>query len=106
MISGRGLGHQAERSTNSNPFQASNVNLSLVQFREALAKCGYGLIGQTEEIAPATKNLRAARRYRHGRQSIFDLCFHHEQELAEGIDALVLDVKTRFGRVHEEEFRR
>ena len=58
-----------------------------------------GMIGQTAEIAPGgQKDLRAARRYGNGRKSVWLICASiMSKKLAEGIDGLVLDVKTGSG---------
>jgi pyrimidine-nucleoside phosphorylase/thymidine phosphorylase len=74
------------------------VNLSLAQFREALVNCGCGLIGQTEEIAPADKKIYALRDVTGTVDNPFLICASiMSKKLAEGIDALVLDVKTGSG---------
>jgi pyrimidine-nucleoside phosphorylase len=98
MISGRGLGHTGGTLDKLESIPGFNVNLSLAQFREALAKCGCGLIGQTEEIAPADKKIYALRDVTGTVDNPFLICASiMSKKLAEGIDALVLDVKTGSG---------
>jgi pyrimidine-nucleoside phosphorylase len=98
MISGRGLGHTGGTLDKLESISGFNVNLSLAQFREALAKCGCGLIGQTEEIAPADKKIYALRDVTGTVDNPFLICASiMSKKLAEGIDALVLDVKTGSG---------
>ncbi len=98
MISGRGLGHTGGTLDKLESIAGFNVNLSLAQFREALAKCGCGLIGQTEEIAPADKKIYALRDVTGTVDNPFLICASiMSKKLAEGIDALVLDVKTGSG---------
>src|SRR5580693_5415082 len=98
MISGRGLGHTGGTLDKLESIPGFNVNLSLAQFREALAKVGCGLIGQTEEIAPADKKIYALRDVTATVDNPFLICASiMSKKLAEGIDALVLDVKTGSG---------
>src|SRR6202161_2576480 len=98
MISGRGLGHTGGTLDKLESISGFNVNLSLAQFREALVKVGCGLIGQTEEIAPADKKIYALRDVTGTVDNPFLICASiMSKKLAEGIDALVLDVKTGSG---------
>lgn len=98
MISGRGLGHSGGTLDKLESIPGFNVNLSLREFRAVLEKCGCGLIGQTPEIAPADKKLYALRDVTSTVESPALICGSiMSKKLAEGIDALVLDVKTGNG---------
>jgi pyrimidine-nucleoside phosphorylase len=98
MISGRGLGHTGGTLDKLESIPGFNVNLSLGQFRSVLRECGMGLIGQTAEIAPADKKIYALRDATSTVESIGLICASiMSKKLAEGIDALVLDVKTGSG---------
>src|SRR5271168_2429946 len=98
MISGRGLGHTGGTLDKLESIPGFNVNLSLDQFRMVLRECGMGLIGQTAEIAPADKKIYALRDATGTVESIGLICASiMSKKLAEGIDALVLDVKTGSG---------
>jgi len=98
MISGRGLGHTGGTLDKLEAIPGFNVNLSLVDFRRVLGECGMGLIGQTAEIAPADKKIYALRDVTSTVENIGLICASiMSKKLAEGIDALVLDVKTGSG---------
>jgi pyrimidine-nucleoside phosphorylase len=98
MISGRGLGHTGGTLDKLESIPGFNVNLSLDQFRHVLRACGMGLIGQTAEIAPADKKIYALRDATSTVESMGLICASiMSKKLAEGIDALVLDVKTGSG---------
>jgi pyrimidine-nucleoside phosphorylase len=98
MISGRGLGHSGGTLDKLESIPGFNVNLSLSEFRRVLETCGCALIGQTAEIAPADKKIYALRDVTGTVESPALICASiMSKKLAEGIDALVLDVKTGSG---------
>ncbi|HTQ61711.1 MAG TPA: thymidine phosphorylase [Candidatus Solibacter sp.] len=98
MISGRGLGHTGGTLDKLESIPGFNVNLSLEDFFNVLRECGMGLIGQTAEIAPADKKIYALRDATSTVENVGLICASiMSKKLAEGIDALVLDVKTGSG---------
>ena len=97
MISGRGLGHSGGTLDKLESIPGFNVNLTLDEYRAQVAAVGCALIGQTKDLAPSDKKLYALRDVTATVECIPLICGSiMSKKLAEGIDALVLDVK--FGR--------
>ena len=98
MISGRGLGHTGGTLDKLESIPGFRVQLSLAEFRRVLASCGLGLIGQTPEIAPADRRLYALRDVTATVASLPLIAASiMSKKMAEGVDALVLDVKCGDG---------
>jgi pyrimidine-nucleoside phosphorylase len=103
MISGRGLGHTGGTLDKLEAIKGYNVRLSTDEFRQIIKKCGFAMAGQTAEIAPADKKIYALRDAT-ATVSYIPLIVASimSKKLAEGLDALVLDVKTGSGAFIEE----
>ncbi len=98
MISGRGLGHTGGTLDKLEAIPGYSTNLSLSDYKKVLKKSGLVLIGQTKEIAPADKLIYALRDVTATVESIPLITGSiMSKKLAEGIDGLVLDVKTGSG---------
>ncbi|HVF46581.1 MAG TPA: thymidine phosphorylase [Pyrinomonadaceae bacterium] len=98
MISGRGLGHTGGTLDKLQSIPGYNVNLTFPQFKKVLKACGFALGGQTKHIAPADKKIYALRDATATVPYIpMIVASIMSKKLAEGLDALVLDVKTGSG---------
>ena len=98
MISGRGLGHTGGTLDKLESIEGYNVNLSTEEFKRIVKKCGFAMTGQTAEIAPADRKIYSLRDATATVESIpLIVASIMSKKLAEGLDALVLDVKTGSG---------
>lgn len=102
MISGRGLGHTGGTLDKLESIPGYNVNLTTSQFKEVIEKCGFAMCGQTPEIVPADKKIYSIRDATATVPYIpLIVASIMSKKLAEGLNALVLDVKTGNGAFME-----
>jgi len=104
MISGRGLGHTGGTLDKLESIPGFSTSLDIPAYRSQLADLGVVMIGQTAEIAPADRKLYALRDVTATVEFIpFIAASILSKKLAEGIDALVLDVKYGSGAFMQDE---
>lgn len=104
MISGRSLGHTGGTLDKLESIPGLNTRLSLQRFGEVIAQCGFSMIGQTEHLVPADRILYALRDHTGTVESPYLITASiMSKKLAEGLNGLVLDVKTGTGAFMQRE---
>ena len=103
MMSGRGLGHTGGTLDKLESIPGFVTGLDPERFREILTKHGLVLAGQSETLAPADHKLYSIRDASGTVPSIPLIASSiMSKKLAEGLDGLLLDVKTGAGALIKE----
>jgi pyrimidine-nucleoside phosphorylase len=100
MMSGRGLGHTGGTLDKLEAIPGFRTGLTIDEMRAVLKKTGCVMISQTAQVAPADRKLYALRDVTATVESIPLICASIlSKKIAEGIGALVLDVKSARARL-------
>ncbi len=98
MLSGRSLGHTGGTLDKLETIPGYQTDIPLYKFKTIVDTVGISMIGQTEDICPADKKMYALRDVTGTVESIPLICGSiMSKKIAEGIQGLVLDVKSGNG---------
>ena len=100
MISGRGLGHTGGTLDKLESIPGFSSTLSVTKFKQQVADIGLAIIGQSDNLVPADRKLYALRDVTATVKSLPLICGSIlSKKVAEGAQALVLDIKTGTGAI-------
>lgn len=103
MISGRGLGHTGGTLDKLESIPGFNTRLDIATFQRLVAEHGIAIIGQTDNLAPADRRFYAVRDVTATVASVpLIVSSILSKKLAEGLDALIMDIKVGGGAFMEE----
>lgn len=98
MMAGRGLGHTGGTLDKMESIPGYRIHLELPEVKEIIRECGYVIMGQTKKVVPADKKLYALRDVTGTVESIPLISSSiMSKKIAEGTDALVMDIKCGKG---------
>ncbi|MFA7329856.1 MAG: thymidine phosphorylase [Candidatus Delongbacteria bacterium] len=103
-ITGRGLGHTGGTLDKLESLPGLKTRLDQAEMSRVLQAAGHALVGQTENLVPADRLFYALRDVTATVESAPLICSSIlSKKLAEGVDALVLDVKHGHGAIFQQQ---
>ena len=98
MVSGKGLGHTGGTVDKLESIPGFRTRMSIEEYRKILSEVGLVMSAQSDDLVPADRKLYALRDVTATVESIPLITSSiMSKKLAEGIDALVLDIKVGSG---------
>jgi len=98
MISGRGLGHTGGTLDKLESIPGFSTSIAIDKFQQLVQANGIAIIGQSEKLAPADRRFYAVRDITATVNSVpLIVASILSKKLAEGLDALVMDIKLGSG---------
>ncbi|MFA6033786.1 MAG: thymidine phosphorylase [Myxococcota bacterium] len=98
MMAGRSLGHTGGTIDKLESIPGFSADLSPAEFKKTVRRCGMSIISQTGKMAPADGRIYALRDHTATIESIPLIAASiMSKKLAEGISALVMDIKVGLG---------
>lgn len=98
MVGGRALGHTGGTLDKLESIPGYRSTLSPAEMQRVIDECGCCIVGQSADLVPADRKLYALRDHIGAVESPYLIASSiMSKKLAEGLDALVLDVKTGSG---------
>ena len=103
MIAGRGLAHTGGTIDKLEAIPGYQTGVDVTQFQKVVRECGYAIVRQTDDLAPADRRMYATRDVTATVENLGLITASIvSKKLAAGLEHLVLDVKCGNGAVMQD----